>query len=54
MAAVANYLSAADFTVPAGSVKQGSQDISVSAAMEFNTVQKLEQVPIITAAGRCV
>lgn len=54
MAAVANYLSAADFTVPAGSVKQGSQDISVSAAMEFNTVQKLEQVPIITAAGSVV
>lgn len=54
MGAVANYLSAADFTVPAGSVKQGSQDISVSAAMEFNTVQKLEQVPIITAAGSVV
>lgn len=54
MAAVANYLSAADFTVPAGSVKQGRQDISVSAAMEFNTVQKLEQVPIITAAGSVV
>mgnify|MGYP000578829633 FL=1 len=54
MAAVANYLGAVDFTVPAGSVKQGSQDISVSAAMEFNTVQKLEQVPVITASGSVV
>lgn len=54
MAAVANYLGAVDFTIPAGSVKQGNQDISVSAAMEFNTVQRLEQVPVITASGSVV
>lgn len=51
MSSVAGYLSAVDFTVPAGSVRQGSQDVSVSTAMEYNTVQKLEEVPIITASG---
>ncbi len=54
MSAVSNYLAAVDFTMPAGSVVQGSQDIAVSAAMEYNTIQKLEQVPIITAAGSVV
>ncbi len=54
MAAVSNYLAAVDFTMPAGSVVQGSQDIAVSSAMEYNTVQRLEQVPIITAAGSVV
>lgn len=51
---VAGYLAAVDFTVPAGSVQQGSQDVAVSAAMEYNTVQRLKQVPVITAAGGVV
>jgi len=54
MSNVATYLAAVDFTVPAGSIKQGSQDVSVSAAMEYNSVQKLMQVPIITATGSVV
>lgn len=54
MAAVANYLAAVDFTMPAGRVEQGSQDVAVSATMEYNTVQRLKQVPIITAYGSVV
>lgn len=54
MSSVANYLAAADFTIPAGSITQGSQDIAVSAAMEYNTVQKLQQIPLITAYGSVV
>lgn len=54
MAAISNYLAAVDFTVPAGSVVQGSQDVAVSASMEYNTVQRLEQVPVITAMGSVV
>lgn len=54
ISSVASYLAAVDFTVPAGSVKQGSQDVSVSAAMEYNTAEKLKQVPIITASGSVV
>ena len=51
---VASYLAAVDFTLPAGSVRQGSQDVSVSTAMEYNTAQKLKQVPIMTATGGVV
>ncbi|MDO4334007.1 MAG: efflux RND transporter permease subunit [Eubacteriales bacterium] len=54
MSSVATYLAAVDFTVPAGSVKQGSQDVSVSTSMEYNNVQKLMQVPIITSTGGVV
>ena len=51
---VASYLAAVDFTLPAGSVRQGSQDVSVSTAMEYNTAQKLNRVPIVTATGGVV
>lgn len=54
MSNVATYLAAVDFVIPAGSIKQGSQDVSVSAAMEYNNVQRLMQVPIITATGGVV
>lgn len=54
MSNVAGYLAAVDFTVPAGSVKQGSQNVSVSTAMEYNNVEKLKRVPIITSAGGVV
>lgn len=54
MTNVANFLAAVDFTMPAGSVKQGSQDVSVSTAMEYNNVEKLKQVPLITATGSVV
>ncbi len=54
MSNVATYLAAVDFVIPAGSIKQGSQDVSVSEAMEYNNVQRLMQVPIITATGGVV
>ena len=47
MSSVAQMLGTVDFTYPAGSVTQGSQDISVAASMEYNTVQKLREVPLI-------
>jgi HAE1 family hydrophobic/amphiphilic exporter-1 len=54
MSSVAQFLSAVDFSYPAGSVKQGSQDISVSTSMEYNTVQKLKEVPIMTSTGSVI
>lgn len=54
MSNVAAYLAAVDFTMPAGSVQQGSQDVAVSTAMEYNTVEKLKKVPLITATGSVV
>lgn len=54
MTSVAQFLGAVDFTYPAGSVKQGSQDISVATSMEYNTVQKLKEVPLMTATGSVI
>ena len=54
MTSVAQFLSAVDFSYPAGSVQQGSQDISITTSMEYNTVQKLKEVPIMTGSGAVI
>lgn len=54
MASVSQFLGTVDFSYPAGSVQQGSQDISVSTSMEYNTVQKLKEVPIMTGMGSVI
>lgn len=54
MSSIAQFLGAVDFNYPAGSVKQGTQDISVSTSMEYNTVQKLKEVPIMTGTGAVI
>ncbi|MBQ2802316.1 MAG: efflux RND transporter permease subunit [Lachnospiraceae bacterium] len=54
MSSVAQFLGTVDFTYPAGSVKQGSQDVSVATSMEYNTVQKLKEVPLMTATGSVI
>lgn len=52
MNGIAQFLAAVDFSYPAGSVSQGNQDISITTSMEYNTVQKLREVPIMTGAGQ--
>lgn len=54
MSTVAQFLSAVDFSYPAGSVQQGNQDISITTSMEYNTVQKLREVPIMTGTGQVI
>lgn len=54
MSSVAQFLSAVDFSYPAGTVTQGSQDISITTSMEYNTVQKLKEVPIMTGTGSVI
>lgn len=54
METVAQYLAAVDFNMPGGSVKQGTQDMSVSTSMEYNTVRALQTVPVVTANGSVV
>lgn len=54
MSTVAQFLAAVDFSYPAGSVTHGSQDISIITSMEYNTVQKLKEVPIITGTGAVI
>ncbi len=54
MSSVAQFLGSVDFTYPAGSVEQGSQNVSVATSMEYNTVQMLQDVPIMTATGSVI
>lgn len=54
MSSVSQFLSAVDFSYPAGSVTQGSQEISITTAMEYDTVQKLRNVPIMTNTGQVI
>ncbi len=51
MQAVASTLGSADFTYPAGSTKVGGLDLSVSAGVEYPTVESLKQIPIVTGNG---
>ncbi len=54
MSSVAQFLGAVDFSYPAGSVSQGNRDISITTSMEYNTVQKLREVPIMTGTGQVI
>lgn len=54
MSSVAQFLGAVDFSYPAGSVAQGNQEISITTSMEYDTVQKLREVPIMTGMGQVI
>ncbi len=54
MSGISQFLAAVDFSYPAGTVNHGSQDISITTSMEYNTVQKLKEVPIITNTGAVI
>ncbi len=51
MQSVISTLSSADFTYPAGNTKVGSLDLSVSAGVEYPTVDSLKQIPLVTNSG---
>ena len=54
MSSIAQFLAAVDFSYPAGSVSQGKQDVAVTTTMEYNTVQKLKEVPLMTGTGQVI
>lgn len=41
----------ADFSYPAGTIELGSQELSVTTAADFDTVESLKELPIITGTG---
>ena len=49
MATVAQYIQAVDFSIPAGTVSQGTQDITVSSTAETKTIFTLQNIPIPTS-----
>jgi HAE1 family hydrophobic/amphiphilic exporter-1 len=54
MANVKTYISTTDFTIPIGTVEQGSQDISTSASAKPETLLDLQNTPIITSRGATI
>lgn len=54
MSGIAQTVAAMDFTVPAGSVSQGSQDIAVSSSTDISGVVQIQNIPITTARGQIV
>lgn len=54
MSQVAQYVAATDFTIPLGSLEQGSQSISAISTAENDTVQALERIPLFTSTGSLI
>ena len=54
MISIAQYMKASDFTIPLGSVDQGSQSISVISTADTDTVQALRKIPLRTATGSLI
>ena len=54
MSGIATTIAAMDFTVPVGSVSQGSQDIAISSSTDISGVVQIQNIPITTARGQVV
>lgn len=54
MSSIAQTIASMDFTVPAGSVSQGSQDIAVSSSADIFGVVQIQNIPIATARGQLI
>lgn len=48
---VAQYITAADFAVPIGSVSQGKQQLDVSSSASRETLQEIKEIPLKGADG---
>ena len=54
MSSIASTIAAMDFTVPVGSVSQGTQDIAVSSSTDISGVVQIQNIPITTARGQVI
>ncbi|MCM1268344.1 MAG: efflux RND transporter permease subunit [Bacteroidales bacterium] len=54
MSGIAQTVAAMDFTVPVGSVSQGTQDIAVSSSADIASVVQIQNIPITTARGQVI
>lgn len=51
MEQVVGMMQAAKFTYPAGSTKVGDQELSISTAQDYSTIEELRKLPITTGTG---
>ncbi|MEY8355419.1 efflux RND transporter permease subunit [Lachnospiraceae bacterium 54-53] len=54
MNSISQAVKAADFTYPAGSTGVGKRDLSVSTAVEIETVESLKKVPLVAGNGKTI
>lgn len=54
ISSIASDIKAADISYPAGSVKVGSQSLSVSTRMNYNTEEMLKEIPLTTNSSGVV
>lgn len=54
MTNVSNYIAATDFTIPIGSMEQGSQSVSSSASAKPESLFEMQNIPIITDKGSVI
>ena len=54
MSQVAQSIGATDFTIPLGSLEQGSQSISAISTSENQTVEELKRIPLFTGVGSLI
>lgn len=54
MNGISQTIAAMDFTVPVGSVSQGTQDIAISSAADISGVVQIQNIPITTARGQVI
>ena len=54
MSSIAQFIATTDFTVPIGSLEQGTQSISAISTADINTVEDLRQIPLFTATGSMI
>lgn len=54
MSQVAQFIGATDFTIPLGSLEQGSQSISAVSTSGNQTVQELKRIPMFTSVGSMI
>ena len=52
--AVAGYIGAADYNIPAGNISAGSQDVSVASSDSFLSLQDLKNTTLTTATGSLI
>lgn len=51
---VASYVAATDFSIPIGSIEQGSQSLSVNSSAANQTIQELQKIPLFTSTGSLI
>ena len=54
MSSIATTIAAMDFTIPVGSVSQGSQDLAISSSTDISGVVQIQNIPITTARGQVI